>query len=73
MLIEILEKDGGSRVVSANHVAEVEDRGSDVRVVMVGTGAVITEELVESVRDRINAARAGEVVDVPEEPAEPIE
>lgn len=73
MLIEILEKDGGSRVVSANHAVEVEDRGSDTRVVMVGVGAVITEETAESVRDRINAARAGEVRDVPEEPAEPID
>lgn len=73
MLIKIQEKDGGTRTVSAAHVTEVEDRGHDTRVVMVGTGAVITEELGESVAERVNAALAGEVVDVPEEPAEPID
>ena len=73
MLISIVEKGGGVRVVSANHVAEVEDRGSDTRVVMAGAPHVITEEEAVSVQERINAARVGEVVEVPEEPAEPID
>ncbi len=73
MIIEVFEKGGGDvRRISATHVVEIEDQGDGSRVIIAGTGPCNTDEGADSLTERVNAARNGEVIEPEGDAPEPI-